>query len=56
MSYFKRQGIEELFSGGITYLKELVEDNVFDEYAAQLIAHNMSGAVTLGFHIHCLYL
>ena len=53
------QGIKQLSSGDIKYLTELVEDNVFYEYTAQLIAHNMSEAlkeknvVILGFHVNC---
>ena len=34
-----------LCSADIKYLKELVEDNVFDESEAQLIAHNMYEAL-----------
>ena len=44
MSYINIQGIKEFYSCNNKYLKEPLEDNVFDEYAAQLIAHNMSEA------------
>ena len=44
-SYNNIQGIKELCSGIIKYLKDLVEDNGFYKNAAQLIAHTMSKAL-----------
>ena len=35
VSYISKQGIKVLCSGDIKYLKELMEDNVFDECEAQ---------------------
>ena len=48
VSYINIRSIKELCSSDMKYLKELVEDNddnVFDEYATQLIADKMSEAL-----------
>ena len=42
---YNLQGIKVLCSDVIKYLKELVEDNVFDECEVQSIAHNMYEAL-----------